>query len=166
MENIEIKRATIDYAESYCNTVDKVARERKYLASTEGFPLESTIGFVKMIEDNNLAQFYAIKDDQVIGWCDILPKRFEGLRHVGNLGMGILDEYRGCGIGSKLLEYAVQHAQTFNGVEKIELEVFGSNTAAIKLYEKYEFIFEGKRENARKLDGDYDSVVLMGKQLG
>lgn len=162
----EIKRASKEFAESYCNTVDKVARERKYLASVEGFPLESTIGFVGMIEENNLSQFYAIRDDEVIGWCDILPKSFEGLKHVGTLGMGVSEEYRGNGIGRKLLETAIEHARVNNGISKVELEVFGSNKSAIRLYEKFGFKYEGRRENSRYLDGQYDSIVLMGKMIG
>ena len=77
MDNIEIIRASSELAESYCAAVDKVARERKYLAAVEGFPVDSTIGFVMMIEDNGLAQFYAVENGEVIGWCDILPKSFK-----------------------------------------------------------------------------------------
>jgi len=36
-----------------------------------------------------LAQFYAIKDGSVIGWCDILPNRFEGENHYnGKVSLG------------------------------------------------------------------------------
>lgn len=92
MEDVIIVQANIEYVESYARLVDTVAKERKYLASTEGFPIESTRNFVEMIQKNNLAQFYAVKDGSVIGWCDNLPKSFEGLRHVGNLGIGLLPE--------------------------------------------------------------------------
>ncbi len=163
MEKIMIAQAKMQYVESYGKAVDRVARERKYLASTKGFPLESTRSFVEMIEQNNLAQFYAIIDEEVVGWCDIIPKSFEGLTHIGDLGMGVLAEYRGTGLGSRLLEKAIEHARTFNDIEKIELEVFESNIHAVNLYKKFGFIQEGKRENSRKLDGEYDNIVLMGK---
>lgn len=165
VDDIVIIKAKIDYVESFCKAVDTVAREKKYLASTEGFPLETTRAFVEIIEKNDLAQFYALKDGIVIGWCDILPKSFEGMKHVGSLGMGVLAEYRGKGIGSRLIETTIQHAKTRNGIEKIELEVFESNTNAIKLYEKYGFVYEGKRFKARKLDGKYDNIILMAKFL-
>lgn len=165
MEEVIILQAKIEYAESYCDAVDTIAKERKYLASIEGFPIESTRSFVEMIEKNNLAQFFAIKEGIVIGWCDILPKSFEGLRHVGNLGMGLLSEYRGKGLGSRLLEIAIEHAQSKNAIEKVELEVFESNADAISLYNKYGFVLEGRREQSRKLDGEYDNMILMGKIL-
>lgn len=40
----------------------------------------------------------------MIGWCDIIPKNQEGFTHVGNLGIGLLAEYRHKGIGSVLLQ--------------------------------------------------------------
>lgn len=165
MEDIIIIKTKIDYVESFCKAVDTVAKERKYLASTEGFPLESVKSFVEMIQENDLAQYYLVKDGIVIGWCDILPKSFEGMKHVGNLGMGLLANYRGKGLGSRLLETTMQHAKSKNGIEKIELEVFESNINAIRLYNKYGFIQEGKRFKARKLDGKYDNIILMGKFL-
>jgi ribosomal protein S18 acetylase RimI-like enzyme len=156
-------RAASKYAESFGKAMEGVARERKYLASTEGFPVEETKSFVKAIEKNNSAQFYALDGETVIGWCDILPKPFEGLRHVGTLGMGILSEYRRRGIGKKLLELTIEHAKTVNGMEKVELEVFKSNASAVRLYRKMGFKKEGERKRSRKLDGRYDDIVLMGK---
>jgi RimJ/RimL family protein N-acetyltransferase len=39
--------------------------------------------------------------------------------------------------------------------------VFGSNVSAIALYERLGFVRDGVKRNARKLDGDYDDVVMM-----
>jgi ribosomal protein S18 acetylase RimI-like enzyme len=159
-----IQKVTTEFAESYCKAVDTVARERKYLGSTTGFPLEKTIEFVKFIVGQNLSQYFAIEDGEVVGWCDIIPKSYEGLTHVGVLGMGILKEYRGKGLGTQLLEKAIEHAK-LNGIEKVELDVYESNLSAVALYKKLGFTVEGKRKNGRKLDGKYDHIVLMGKFL-
>ncbi len=164
MENsLNIVYTDLSYAESFCAAVDLVAKERKYLASTSGFPLETTKSFVESIIDNNFAQYFAIQNGNVVGWCDVLPKPFEGLNHVGTLGMGVLSKYRGKGIGKQLLQTAIHHAHTKNSIEKVELEVFSSNTSAVELYKKYGFVIEGERVKARKLDGQYDNILLMGK---
>ena len=157
-----IQKTTTEFAESYCKAVDTVASERKYLGSTTGFPLEKTIDFVKFIVNQNLSQYFAIENGEVVGWCDIIPKGYEGLTHVGVLGMGVMKAYRGKGIGTQLLEKAIEHAKQ-NGIEKVELDVYESNLAAIALYEKLGFTLEGKRVKGRKLDGQYDNIVLMGK---
>jgi ribosomal protein S18 acetylase RimI-like enzyme len=163
--DIHFEKASLQYAKSFGLAVDTVARERKYLGSPVGFPEESTLAFVKNIEQKNLSQFYAIDGDAVVGWCDILPKAFEGMRHVGILGMGVLASYRGKGIGRQLLQLAIGHAKTVNRLEKVELEVYKSNTVAFDLYVKEGFVIEGERVDSRKLDGKYDNIILMGKKL-
>lgn len=162
---ITFEQARMDHASAFCRLVDMVARQRRYLAATEGFPEEMARDFVAEIEKNNLSQYYAFDGERLIGWCDILPKAFEGMRHVANLGMGLHPDYRGKGIGSQLLLLASDHALHVNEVEKIELEVFSSNGGAVAFYEKHGFVREGKRKRSRKLDGAYDDILLMGKEL-
>ena len=69
--------------------------------------------------------------------------------------MGLLPEYRGKGLGRKLAERAISDARA-RGIERIELEVFASNTRAIQLYEKLGFAHEGVKRKGRKLDGAYE----------
>ena len=110
--------------------------------------------------ENNVPQFVALKGDEVIGWCDISPRRGEGFTHCGRLGMGVLKDYRRQGIGTKLMERAIIRAIEL-GLERIELEVYSSNTPAINLYEKRGFNHEGAKRRARKLDGVYDDIIVM-----
>ncbi|PKK88997.1 MAG: GNAT family N-acetyltransferase [Candidatus Wallbacteria bacterium HGW-Wallbacteria-1] len=161
-EQIMLIHAHPKYAQSFGEAVDLVARERRYLASTTGFPLASTLEFIGFVIENNLAQYFAVQGEKVIGWCDIMPKGFEGLNHVGVLGMGLLPEFRGLGLGRKLMDITLAHARDVNGLEKVELEVFATNTAGIRLYERTGFQLEGRRVRARKIDGNYDDLILMG----
>ncbi|GAT64250.1 GNAT family N-acetyltransferase [Paludibacter jiangxiensis] len=158
-----IQYTSFAYTESYCRAVDVVARERQYLGATEGFPLDASFSFAKTIIENNLAQYFAIDNNQVVGWCDIIPKSYEGLGHVGVLGMGVISEYRGKGLGTLLLQKTIEHARNINHLEKVELDVFESNSSAIARYRKFGFEVEGKRENGRKLDDVYDNILLMRK---
>lgn len=164
-EAIAIVYTSPAYALSLWQAIKTVAEERKYLASTRGFPRDATREFVDKVVEKRMAQYLAVEGDTVVGWCDILPKPWEGMAHVGTLGMGVVAEYRGQGLGSRLLQVTEDHARDRNLLEKIELEVFESNRPAIWLYEKYGYQFEGKRLRGRKLDGEYDNIVLMGKML-
>ncbi len=47
-------------------------------------------------------------------------------------------------------------------LERIELEVFASNVGATKLYQNVGFFEEGCKQNARKLDGQYDDIIMFG----
>jgi RimJ/RimL family protein N-acetyltransferase len=110
--------------------------------------------------EKEIPQFVAMKENEVIGWCDITPMRREGFRHCGELGMSVRDGFRRLGVGTRFVEQMIQEAKE-QGVERVELEVFGSNIPAIRLYEKMSFTVEGVKKKARKLDGVYDDLVVM-----
>jgi ribosomal protein S18 acetylase RimI-like enzyme len=158
--DISIQRATPDRVDSFWQTIDTVARERRYLLFLHAPPIESTRRFVGQIIEKGWSQFYAIHDGRVVGWCDILRNEREGTRHSGHLGMGILPDYRGNGIGTRLISETIADAIS-KGITRIDLEVFASNTRAIALYRKMGFIEEGRKRRARFLDGEYDDNVVM-----
>lgn len=160
VSDITILQITEEHIEGFHRCLDMVARERKYLGFLQAPPLESTSEFVRRNIDRGIPQLVAVADERVIGWCDIIPLALEGFQHCGRLGMGIESEYRGRGVGRRLLDEAIVRARTF-GMERIELEVFASNSNAIALYEKNGFVMEGVKRRARKLDGVWDDNVIM-----
>jgi RimJ/RimL family protein N-acetyltransferase len=161
MENIRIVPTTEAHIEGLQRCVDLVARERRWLGFVEGPPLVQTRAFVGMILAGAGVQFVALNDaDEVVGWCDIIRFDQESFRHGWRLGMGVLPAVRGRGVGRRLAEAAIAAAKA-QGAERIELEVFASNTRAIALYEKLGFLREGVKRRARKLDGEFDDIVMM-----
>ena len=164
MNAIAIEPIDGRYIASYRECVGSVAREKKFLPMRDAFPLEEVEGFVLGNIANGFTHFVALDGTTVVGWCDIVPKDAEFLSHVGRLGMGVLRDYRGRGIGTALIRRALMHAKA-SGLEKVELEVFASNEAAISLYERSGFEREGLLRRAGKIGGMYDDVVIMGRML-
>jgi len=76
------------------------------------------------------------------------------------LGIGLLREYRGLGLGSKLLNKTLITAIE-RGLERVELDVYASNHNAINLYKNFNFKVEGQKRRARKLNGVYDDIIMM-----
>lgn len=159
-DTISIEPIGEQHIEGFRRTVDVVARERHYLAGVEGFSPDATREFVAGILNGGGVSFVALQERNVVGWCDVVRRPFEGFQHTGTLGMGLLSEYRGQGIGQRLLESAVAAAAA-HGLARIELEVYASNTVAIKLYERFGFVTEGLKRAARILDGQTDDLVCM-----
>lgn len=166
MDDIRILPTTTDgHVEGFSRAVDAVARERRYLGMVEGPPVEASRAFVAHLLGGGGVHLVAVDaDGRVLGWCDIERRGAEGFRHVGRLGIGMLQEVRGRGLGRRLMREAIDAARR-QGMERIELEVFASNTRAIALYESLGFQHEGRKRRVRKLDGVYDDDVLMALLL-
>ena len=148
------------HVESFHRCLDAVARERRYLAFVEAPPVAALREFVRAIVAAGAIQVLALEGDIVVGWCDVLSRPMEGFRHVGALGMGVAASHRRRGVGEQLAKAALEQSRAA-GLSRVELEVFASNQAAIKLYKKLGFEHEGVKRSARHLDGAYDDVVLM-----
>jgi RimJ/RimL family protein N-acetyltransferase len=161
VEGVRIVPAAEEHIDGYHRCVGVVARERRYIGFVEPPPLESTRDFVRaLIAGGGVALVAVDAARRVVGWCDVQRFRRDGFRHCGRLGMGLLPEARGRGIGRALAFAAVEAARA-QGIERVELEVFASNTRAIALYDGLGFVREGVKRHARKLDGQYDDNVLM-----
>ena len=164
--NVRIVPAAERYIDGFRAAVDAVARERRHLAFVEAPPIEQSRAFVGWLIGGGGFQFLAVNaDDRVVGWCDIVRVDLEGFRHVGKLGIGLLAEYRGRGIGRELAVAAIDAAFAA-GIERIELDVFASNEAGIALYRKLGFTVEGVKRRARKIDGRVEDNVMMALFAG
>lgn len=161
---IEIVYPSEKYFASFHEALSSVARERVYIEMIEAPPLEKVSGFQKGLISKNGPVYYAIQNNRVVGWCDVFPEENPRQSHRGGLGMGLLPEFRGKGVGSKLLKAVLDHAKKF-GLEKVELNVYTTNEPAIALYKKFGFEQEGLIRKYRKLDGKYFDCLAMGKFL-
>lgn len=162
--SVEIIYPSEKYFGSLHEALAVVASERVYIEMIEAPPFEKVAGFQGKLISKNGPVYYAIEEDRVVGWCDVFPYENPRLSHRGGLGMGLLPDYRGKGLGSKLLSAVLDHSKIF-GLEKIELHVYTSNTSAINLYKKFGFEEEGLIKRYRKLDDQYFVCLAMGKFL-
>lgn len=160
-----IRDTTPEDAKVVSMLIDAVARERRYLAVTSGFSEEATASFITSVGAANGVHLVAVLEDIIVGWCDITPASYEGMKHVGRLGMGVKAGLRGQGIGTRLLQAALDRAFR-QGLERVELEVFRSNNSAVRLYEANGFLREGVKVGARKLDGVTDDILIFAAFKG
>jgi RimJ/RimL family protein N-acetyltransferase len=157
---IQILPIAPEHVPGFWHALDIVARERKYLVLTEAPPIESTREFVM----NNIAsrnpQLVALADGEVVGWCDVRREHWPAHAHCGTLGMGLLPEYRGKGLGRRLMHAALAAAHD-EGFVRVELLAHADNLRAIALYEKLGFMHEGVTRDSVCIDGRFvDSVVM------
>jgi RimJ/RimL family protein N-acetyltransferase len=90
----------------------------------------------------------------------------EASRHgFGELGMLVHRDWRGRGVGSALMQAAIEWARG-HGLHKLCLEVFAQNAGAIALYRNCGFVEEGRRARQyRRASGELWDTIVMGLPL-
>jgi RimJ/RimL family protein N-acetyltransferase len=127
-----------------------VAEERRYLRAIRRYP--------------NAAVFVAEDDGLIVGRLSVARDQHPACRHVADVGLMVAATHRRRGIGTALLEAAVDWARDA-GVRKLELHVFPYNTGAIKLYEHFGFVQEGFRRAHYRRGDEYVDAILMAYEV-
>jgi ribosomal protein S18 acetylase RimI-like enzyme len=84
---------------------------------------------------------------------------------VADVGMLVMDAWRGKGIGRLLLRSGMEWARAA-GAHKMALEVWPHNQAALHLYRAAGFVEEGRKVgHYRRRNGELWDAVLMGRPL-
>ena len=146
--------------EDFRRVLDAVARERRYLGMLEAPPLEQLREFVLTgIAKENIV--LVVEDGAtMVGWCDTTRFERETLSHVGSLGMGLLPDYRGKGLGRRLISEALRIAWE-RGFLRVELTVYADNPRAFALYEQVGFVKEGVQRSRARIDGRFIDMWMM-----
>ena len=111
-----------------------------------------------------LTALVAEVDSEVVGTLvlAVLP-RSPRRRHVGMLAIAVHDAWQGRGIGTALLGAAVDLADRWLNLTRLELTVYTDNEPAIRLYEKFGFKVEGTLSNYAFRDGEYSDVLALAR---
>jgi ribosomal protein S18 acetylase RimI-like enzyme len=133
-----------------------VAEERDGIATEPPFDVEARAA--SWIVDGSLV---AVADGEIVGSLHVLASRFG----FGEMGMAVAREWRGRGVGTALMEAAIEWARE-RGLHKLSLSVFPHNAAAIALYRKFGFVEEGRRvKHFRRSSGELWDAIEMGLLL-
>ena len=156
---IVVRPASMGDTAAIHECVSAVIREERYLAFTRPFSFVETAFYLARVLDAKQPYFVAAGAGRVVGWCDVTPARGDVHAHIGVLGMGVASDWRGQGIGARLIEAALEASSEL--FEQVELHVFASNERARALYRKAGFVEQGCRRGGRKHAGLYDDDIIM-----
>lgn len=87
------------------------------------------------------------------------------IMHVANLGVSVLKEYWGIGIGKQLMNMLIDHARQTQTIKIIRLDVRADNEKAIHLYKKLGFKEIGYFKKAFVIHGEYYDEIMMNLYL-
>jgi L-phenylalanine/L-methionine N-acetyltransferase len=84
-------------------------------------------------------------------------------RHAGQIGMAVRDDWQGKGAGTALMQAAVDLADKWLNLMRLELDVYTDNEPAIRLYKKFGFVIEGTLVNYAYRDGQFVDTYTMAR---
>ncbi len=103
-------------------------------------------------------------EEKLLGFIGIFGGRYRRIRHTAHIVIGVLEEVRGMGIASSLMDAAFEWARNA-GIRRLELEVVKDNHKAISLYRKKGFEVEGEKRESLFVKGRYKNEIIMAKIL-
>jgi RimJ/RimL family protein N-acetyltransferase len=158
MADFVVRPARADDARAMAEVFAAVAAERDGIATEPPVDIaEHAARFASSVGGTVVA----VADGQIVGMIHVTASR----HGFGEFGMLVDRAWRGRGVGSALVQAAVDRARR-QGLHKLCLEVFTHNTAAIALYRKCGFAEEGRRvKQYRRASGELWDTIVMGRLL-
>lgn len=102
-------------------------------------------------------------DGRAVGHLALLPRQKQREKHIADLAISIHSQYHGQGIGSQLMVAALDLADNWLNMIRLELQVYSDNEAGIRLYQKYNFVTEGEHKYASFSNGRYRHLLTMAR---
>ena len=139
----------------------------QYPEEMTDYTIEKQLNFInRMIDSPNDKMFTVIVDGRIAGTGQVSFNSRIKTRHKAGIGIALLEEYWGLGIGSAIFTEIIKTAQGREGVELLELEVIEGNDRAIGLYKKFGFEIVAQKPDAIRLkDGTSLKEITMQKRL-
>ncbi|MEI8324121.1 MAG: GNAT family N-acetyltransferase [Betaproteobacteria bacterium] len=105
----------------------------------------------------------AVVDGKVVGNLGLHPAANVRRAHVAGIGMAVRDDHQGQGVGTALLRAAIDLADNWLNLLRLELTVYADNEAALRLYRGQGFVLEGTHRAYALRHGRYVDALAMAR---
>ena len=126
----------------------------------------------EIVEKVNEGKFYSLlaidsANDTIVGNTSFSFGTRVKLAHSAGLGTGVLPDWQGVGLGSWMLDRAIEDMRANPKISRLELTVMDGNGIAQGMYERAGFVVEGRKiKSIRQPTGEYKDEILMGMWIG
>ncbi len=112
---------------------------------------------------DNFYSYVALVDGVAVGNLGLHVFPNPRRSHAGTFRMGVKDSETGKGIGSRLVATAIDLADNWLNLKRLELTVFVDNERALQLYKKFGFQIEGESKYFAFRNGEYADVYHLAR---
>ncbi len=157
-------------AKTMQNYINTLSREKTFIRlQGEQLTLKEETDYLqkqlKKIKEGKAVKILAFIKKEMVAMADIgMKDKIES--HIGGFGITVKKEYRGQGIGKKIMELTLSYAtKQIKNLEIVTLSVFGKNTVAKKMYQKLGFKKYGLLPKGIKSRTNYQDHIYMYKVI-
>ncbi|ELI6433668.1 GNAT family N-acetyltransferase [Aeromonas salmonicida subsp. salmonicida] len=132
-------------------------------AGTLHLPTPPLSQWQKRLESSDVVALVAEVDGLLVGQISLHMEPNPRRKHVAGIGMGVRDDWAGKRVGSALMAAALDLADNWLNLRRIELTVYRDNAAALALYRKFGFEQEGLARGYAFRQGEYVDALYMAR---
>jgi len=162
VESIEIKKVSEENLEMFAKLI-KDSRLKEDFQFSEELPIIE--GLRKLVVNPVRNIFYSLINGEPCGFVNLFYPKNEERNHLAIVqAIQIVPTFRGRGVGSHLLQYALDQIKK-DGKKLVTLEVVDANERAVNLYKNKKFKIYGNLPNSFIKDGKNYATLSMYLEL-
>lgn len=161
------RNLSVNEAECFWNLMNQLDYETKYMLYEPRERIKNLPRIESLIQNSLEGDDFLIvaeAESKLVGYISAQKGAVNRIAHSAYIVVGILQEYRGMGIGTEFFRRLDVWAQEKH-ITRLELTVICENEVAKHLYEKSGFEIEGVKRNSVLVDGKYMDEFYMAKLL-
>ena len=163
--DVTVREAVPQDAQQFADFLSIVGKETPFLVGDGSVDMtteELARNLGDLYESPNNVLMVTLVDGRIVGTASVSASGKRRMEHLGEIGISVLKDYWGFGLGSLLLEELIAWSREGGIIRRLELTVQHRNQRAIHLYEKMGFVTEAIMPRGAKTDeGEFLDVQLM-----
>ncbi|MBF2078802.1 MAG: N-acetyltransferase [Synechococcales cyanobacterium T60_A2020_003] len=161
-----IRDAGKDDLASIVDIYNSTVHSRMVTADLQPIAVEDRLSWFHSHKPHQRPLWVAESDGRVAGWLSMHSFYGRPAYHItAELSIYISPDYRHCGIGSQLLQAAIEKSPSFGLVNLVGF-IFAHNTPSLGLFKKFGFQQWGYLPEVAEFEGVLRDLVIVGLKLG
>lgn len=165
---MKIRHIEMEDAQSFARLLLQVDEESEFMLFEGGertMDVSSAEARIKTVKSENNSTIIVAEDQgKLVGYLMAMGGQARRNRHSAYLVVGLLKDYRGQGLGTRMFQKLEEWSREKN-IHRLELTVISKNKAGVALYKKMGFEMEGVKKDSLYINGEYVDEYYMGKLL-
>lgn len=166
-QEVIVEEAQLSDAKALVDLLSQVSQETDFVVAETILSQEDMEIFLERhLESINEICLVVRVGKELAGVLNVSSASSPQTNHIGDIFIAVQEKYWGYGLGSLLMEVALDWACHTPVIRRLELTVQDRNSRAVHLYEKFGFKIEATKERGAKTkDGEFLDVYLMSRLI-